>query len=138
YLNMDMIAQPWDEKGLRRMTRMLSIKDADELLKRIKPEKFLPLTIAADAPGLKAALLEANRSVGFDVLYRESPRALDRMSGGSDHASFAMAGRPFAAFMSGMSDFYHTPADSMEKFGGGVMERVSRLVFLSAFMLADK
>jgi hypothetical protein len=138
YLNMDMIAQPWDEKGLRRMTRMLSIKDADELFKRIKPEKFLPLTIAADAPDLKAALMEADRSVGFDVLYRESPRALDRMSGGSDHASFALAGRPFAAFMSGMSDFYHTPADSMEKFSGGVMEKVSRLVYLSAFLLADK
>jgi hypothetical protein len=138
YLNMDMIAQPWDEKGLRRMTRMLSIKDGDELLKRIKPEKFLPLTIAADAPDLKAALREANRCVAFDVLYRESPKALDRMSGGSDHASFAAAGRPFAAFMSGMSDFYHTPGDSMDKFSGGVMERVSRLVYLAAFLLADK
>ena len=138
YLNLDMIAQPWDEKGLRRMTRMLSIKDADELLKRIKPEKFLLLTIAADAPDLKAALLEANRSVGFDALYRESPRAMDRMSGGSDHATFALAGRPFAAFMSGMGEDYHTPADSMEKFSGAVMEKVSRLVFLAAFMLADK
>lgn len=138
YLNMDMIAQPWDEKGLRRMTRMLSIKDADELFKRIKPENFLPLTIAADAPDLKAALREANRCVGFDVLYRESSKTMDRMSGGSDHASFAAAGRPFAAFMSGMSDFYHTPGDSMEKFSGGVMEKVSRLVYLAAFMLADK
>jgi hypothetical protein len=138
YLNLDMIAQPWDEKSLRRMTRMLNIKDADELLKRIKPENFLPLSYSENSPDLKNALLEANRCVGFDVLYRETPRVMDRMSGGSDHASFAMAGKPWVAFMSGMSAFYHTPADSMDKFGGATMEKVSRLVYLAAYLLADK
>jgi Zn-dependent M28 family amino/carboxypeptidase len=63
---------------------------------------------------------------------------MDRMSGGSDHASFAMAGKPWVAFMSGMSAFYHTPADSMDKFGGAIMEKVSRLIYLAAFLLADK
>ncbi len=28
------------------MTRMLNVKDGDELLKKIKPEKFLPLSLA--------------------------------------------------------------------------------------------
>jgi Zn-dependent M28 family amino/carboxypeptidase len=60
------------------------------------------------------------------------------MSGGSDHASFAMAGKPWAFFISGMSEIYHTPADSMEKFDGAVMERMSRLIYLAAFLLADK
>jgi hypothetical protein len=138
YLNMDMIAQPWDERGLRRMTRMLGLKEGDELLKKIKPENFLPLPIAAAAPELREALQAANLSVGFDVLYRETPRSMDRMSGGSDHASFAMAGRPWAAFMSGMSEYYHTPADSMDKFGGGVMEKTARLVYLAALLLADQ
>lgn len=137
YLNLDMIAYPWDEKGLQRMTRMLGV-NGGELLKKIKPENFLPLSISAEAPGLKEALQAADRSVGFDILYRETPRNMDRMSGGSDHATFAMAGRPWAFFLSGMSQDYHTPADSMEKFTGGVMENVSRLVYLAAFMLADK
>jgi hypothetical protein len=138
YLNMDMIAQPWDEKGLRRMMRMLNLKEGDELLKKIKAENFLPLSLAAAAPELKEALQAANLSVGFDVLYRETPRNMDRMSGGSDHASFAMGGRPWAAFMSGMSEYYHTPADSMEKFSGGVMEKTARMVYLAAFLLADR
>ena len=138
YLNLDMIAQPWDEKGLRRMMRMMNIKDGEALLKKIKPENFLPLSISAEAPPLKDALREANRYVGFDVLYRETPRNLDRMSGGSDHAAFAMTGKPWAFFISGMSDIYHTPADSMEKFSGDVMEKLSRLVYLAAFQLADK
>jgi len=138
YLNLDMIAQPWDEKGLRRMTRMLNLKEGDDLLKKIRPENFLPLSVAAEAPGLQEALREADRVVGFDVLYRETPRNMDRMSGGSDHASFAMAGKPWVFFMSGMSDNYHTTADSMEKFNGVVMERVSRLAYLAAFLLADK
>jgi hypothetical protein len=138
YLNLDMIAQPWDEKGLRRMMRMLNLKEGDELMKKVKPENFLPLSISAEAPDLKEALREANRCVGFDVLYRETPRNPDRMSGGSDHAAFAMAGKPWAFFISGMSDIYHTPADSMEKFNGATMEKVSRLAYLTAFLLADK
>lgn len=138
YLNLDMIAQPWDEKGLRRMMRMLNIKEGEELLKKIKPENFLLLSFSAEAPDLQAALREANRSVGFDVLYRETARNMNRMSGGSDHASFAMAGKPWAFFMTGMSEIYHTPADSMEKFNGATMEKVSRLIYLVAFLLADK
>ena len=137
YINLDMIALPWDEKGLRRMTRMLDV-NGDDLLKKVKPEKFLHLPLSAAAPGLKEALQAANLSVGFDVLFRETPRNMDRLSGGSDHASFAMAGRPWASFMSGMGDFYHTPADSLEKLNGATMEKVSRLVYLAAFLMADK
>jgi hypothetical protein len=138
YLNLDMIAMPWSEAGLQRMLRMLDVKDAAELLKKIKAEKFLPLSLDAEAAELRSALEEANRSVGLDILFRETPRDMDRMSGGSDHASFAAAGRPWAFFLSGMSDVYHTPADSMEKFDGAVMERMSRLIYLAAYLLADK
>ena len=138
YLNLDMIAQPWDEKGLKRMMRMLNVKEGEELLKKIRPENFLPLSLAAAAPGLLDALRQADRSVGMDILYRETPRNLDRMSGGSDHAGFAMAGTPWVFFISGMSDIYHTPADSMEKFSGATMEKVSRLAYLAAFLLADQ
>ena len=138
YLNLDMIALPWNDAGLKRLTRMLNLKDGDEILKKIKPEKFLPLSLTAAAPELRSALEEANRSVGLDILFRETPRDMNRISGGSDHAPFAMAGRPWAFLISGMSDFYHTPGDSMEKFDGTVMERVSRLVYLAAYLLADK
>lgn len=137
YLNLDMIAVPWDEKGLGRMTRMLNVK-ADELLKRIRPDRFLPLSLSAESPDMKAALMAANRSAGMDILFRETPRRLDPMASGSDHASFAMAGRPWAFFISGMGENYHTPADSIEKLSGDTMERVSRLIFLAAFLLADK
>jgi Zn-dependent M28 family amino/carboxypeptidase len=134
-----MIAQPWNETGLRRMMRMMNMNDAGEtLLKKIKPENFIPLSYSFASVDLKNALLEANRYVGFDILYRESPKTLDRMMGGSDHASFAMAGKPWVFFMSGMSDIYHTPADSMEKFSGLTMEKMSRLIYLAAFLLADK
>jgi hypothetical protein len=136
-LNLDMIARPWDEKGLRRMARMLNVS-ADELLKKIKPANFLPLPLSEQSPDLKGSLQEANRRVGFDILYRETPRRMDRMSGGSDHAAFAMAGRPWAFLISGMGDVYHTPGDSMEKFDGATMEKVSRLIYLAAFLLADR
>jgi hypothetical protein len=138
YINLDMIAQPWDEKGLRRIMRMMNIKDSEALLKKIKPENFLSLSHAYDSADLKNALMAANRYIGFDILYRESPKSLDRMMGGSDHAAFAMAGEPWAFFMSGMGEIYHTTADSMEKFGGETMEKVSRLIYLAAFQLADK
>ncbi|MBE0665940.1 MAG: M20/M25/M40 family metallo-hydrolase [Candidatus Aminicenantes bacterium] len=138
YLNLDMIANSWDEKGLQRMLRMLNVKEGEELLKKIKPENFLPLSFSAEAPELKSSLREANLSVGFDVLYRETAQNINRMGGGSDHSSFAMAGKPWAFFMTGMSEIYHTPADSLEKFNGATMEKVSRLIYLAAFLLADK
>ncbi|MEI6613708.1 MAG: M20/M25/M40 family metallo-hydrolase [Chrysiogenales bacterium] len=138
YINLDMIAQAWDEKGLQRMMRMMNMNEGEALLKKIKPENFLPVSYSYEAFDLKNALLEANRHIGFDILYRESPKTLERMMGGSDHAAFAMAGEPWAFFMSGMSDIYHTPADSMEKFSGETMEKVSRLIYLATFLLADK
>jgi hypothetical protein len=138
YFNLDMIAQPWNEAGLRRMTRMLNVADPEALLKKIQPENFLPLSYASGAAGLRDALQEANRHVGFQILFREAPKTLDRMMGGSDHASFAMAGEPWVFFMSGMSDIYHTPADTMEKFSGLTMEKVSRLIYLASFLMADK
>jgi hypothetical protein len=138
YINLDMIALPWDEKGLRRAIRMMNIKDGEALLKKIKPENFLSLSHANDSVDLKNALMEANRHIGFDILYRESPKNLDRMMGGSDHAAFAAAGEPWAFVLTGMSEIYHTPADSMEKFSGETMEKVSRLIYLAAFLLADK
>lgn len=133
-----MIAQPWNETGLRRMTRMLNVADPEALLKKIRPENFLPLSYANGAVDLRNALQEANRHVGFQILFREAPKTLDRMMGGSDHASFAMAGEPWVFFMSGMSDIYHTPADTMEKFNGLTMEKMSRLVYLASFLMADK
>ncbi len=136
--NLDMIATAWSEPGLRRMMRMLNATEGEQLLKKIKPENFLSLSHSFAATDLKNALMQANRHVGFDILYRESPQTLDRMMGGSDHAPFAMAGRPWVFFITGMSDVYHTPADSMDKFSGNHMEKVSRLVFLASFLLADK
>jgi hypothetical protein len=138
YINLDMIARPWDEKGLRWMMRMLNFKDGDALLKKIKPASFLLLSLSYDSTDLKNALMEANRSIGFDILYRESAKSLDRMMGSSDHAAFAMAGEPWVLFYSGMSEIYHTPGDSMEKLNGETMEKVSRLIYLAAFLLADK
>jgi hypothetical protein len=138
YINLDMIAQPWDEKGLRRIMRMMNIKEGEALLKKIKPENFLSLSHSYDSADLKKALLEANRFIGFDILYREAPKSPERMMGGSDHAAFALANEPWVFFMTGMSEIYHTPADSMEKFSGDVMEKVSRLIYLAAFQLADK
>jgi hypothetical protein len=138
YLNLDMIAQPWSEAGLRRMTRMMNVADPEALLKKIKPENFLPLAYAFGALELRNVMSEANRCVGFDILYRESAKTLDRMMGGSDHATFAMANTPWVFFMSGMSDVYHTPGDSLEKFNGETMAKIGRLVYLAAFLLADK
>ena len=138
YINLDMIALPWNEMALRQMMRMMNMGESEALLKKIKPENFLSLSYSNGAEDIKNAMLEANRYIGFDVLYRESPKTLEAMMGGSDHASFAMAGKPWAGFMSGMGADYHTPADSMEKFSGTTMEKISRMVYLTAFLLADK
>lgn len=137
YLNMDMISRPYDERNLSRMARMMNIPADHEIFKKIKPANFLPVSFSKGA-GLDEVLRTANQSIGLDILLRESGETMERAAGGSDHASFASAKVPWVFCITSMHDDYHQTSDSVEKASGEMMEKVSRLIYLAAFALADK
>ncbi len=137
YVNMDMISRPYDEQSISRMSRMFNVQGTQELLKKIKPANFLPVSFSAGA-GLGDILKNADQTVGMDLLLREASGELGRGMGGSDHSSFASAKVPWVFFMTNMTDDYHQTSDSVDKVSGETIEKVSRLAFLTVFALADK
>jgi hypothetical protein len=58
--------------------------------------------------------------------------------GGSDHSSFGFAQVPWLFVITSMHEDYHQTSDSVEKVSGEMIEKVSRLAFLTTHALADK
>jgi len=137
YFNLDMISRPYDDTTISRMSRWFGVQPGDEVFKKIKPAEFLPVSFTAGA-GLDEALRTADQSVGLQVLLREQGPSIDRASGGSDHSSFSAVKVPWLFAITAMTGDYHQTSDSVEKTSGELMARVSRLVYLTLFELADK
>lgn len=137
YLNLDMISRPYDEKTLTRIGRWMGLPAVQELTKKIKPANFLPVSFIAGA-GLAEALRAADQSVGLDLYLRESSPSPDRDSGGSDHSSFGAAKIPWLFAIAAMTEDYHQTSDSVEKTSPDLIEKISRLIYLTAFTLADR
>jgi len=136
YINLDMISRPYDEKSITRMTRMFNFPAGEELFKKIKPANFLPVSFAAGA-GLGDVFRDADQYVGLDLFLRESG-SNERGGGGSDHSSFGAAKVPWAFCIANMTEDYHQTSDSVEKVSGDLIEKISKLVYVSAYKLADK
>jgi Zn-dependent M28 family amino/carboxypeptidase len=137
YFNMDMISRPYDESTLPRMARMMNLPVDNELFKKIKMSNFLPVSFTAGS-GLAEILRNADQYVGLDLYLRESQPGTDRGMGGSDHASFGSVKVPWVFVITSMHEDYHQTSDSVEKASGGMIEKISRLAYLTAYALADK
>ncbi|HDQ00243.1 MAG TPA: M20/M25/M40 family metallo-hydrolase [bacterium] len=85
------------------------------------------------SPNLKQALLQANESVGISYKFADETR----MSGGSDHMSFARKQIPYLFFITGMHEDYHKPTDTVEKIIPEKMAQIARLVFGIVWQIAN-
>jgi hypothetical protein len=56
----------------------------------------------------------------------------------SDHYNFVVHGVPSIFYFSGVHDDYHKPTDTVEKIDFSKVEHITRLVFLTAWMLANE
>ncbi len=137
YFNMDMISRPYDESTLPRMARMMNLPVDNELFKKIKMPNFLPVSFTAGA-GLAEILRNADQYVGLDLYLRESEPGTDRGMGGSDHSSFGSVKVPWVFVITSMHEDYHQTSDSVEKVSGEMIEKISRLAYLTTYALADK
>jgi len=136
YFNMDMISRPYTEQNLTRMARMMQIPVDNEAFKKIKVSNFLPVSFSAGA-GFADVLKNIDQFVGLDLYLRESGEN-ERGMGGSDHSSFGFAKVPWLFVITSMHEDYHQTSDSVEKASGEMIEKVSRLAYLTTYTLADK
>lgn len=133
-LNLDMISRVNTPQRISMMARMIGIEADSETLKKIDAKKFLSLSFDANTPLIGDLLKSNNQYIGMTLHLRPSETA----SGGSDHAPFAMKKVPWAAFMAAMTEDYHMASDSVDKVSAPLMEKIIRLVYLTAFDLADQ
>ncbi len=132
-LNMDMISRVWSADRLKMMSGRMGINVSKELMEKIDAKKFLSLSLDAKSKALQEALKANNQYVGLHMILRPSERA----SGGSDFAPFAQKKIPWVAFMAAMTEDYHQPSDSVGKVSSKMMQRVMRLVYLTANTMAN-
>jgi len=137
YFNMDMISRPYTEQNLNRMARMMQIPVDNEAFKKIKVSNFLPVSFSAGA-GFADVVRNADQYVGLDLYLREQGAGMERGMGGSDHSSFGFAKVPWFFVITSMHEDYHQTSDSVEKVSGEMIEKVSRLAYMTTYALADK
>ena len=91
---------------------------------------------SAFSPDLKAAISRQNSQIDLTLRFRYDFGAEDLMRR-SDQWSFLQRGIPAIFFFSGLHPDYHTPRDKPDKINYPKLEKVTKLVYLTAFQVAD-
>jgi Zn-dependent M28 family amino/carboxypeptidase len=73
----------------------------------------------------------------LDYTYND-PNDPNRFYYRSDHYNFAKNRVPVAFYFNGVHDDYHKPTDDVEKINFNKMEKITRLVFHTAWELANR
>jgi len=135
-LNMDMISRDYTPERLKQMSqRMRGMMPKGLTVDEETAKKLVSSMMSAQAPELQEIIARLNKDhVGLFCF----PRPSKTLSGGSDHAPFHGKQIPAAFFMAAMTEDYHQPGDIAEKVNGGKMQNVARLVYLTAFEIANR
>jgi hypothetical protein len=89
----------------------------------------------AFSPDLKTVITRSNNEAGLMLRFRYDFGAEDLMRR-SDQWSFLQKSIPAIFFFSGLHPDYHTPRDTADKINYAKLEKVARLVYLSAYQLS--
>ncbi len=99
-------------------------------------ENTLNVLGSAFSPELKTAISRLNNQTGLALHFRYDFGAEDLMRR-SDQWSFMQKGIPSIFFFAGLHADYHTPRDTPDRINYPKLERVARLVYLTAFQIAN-
>jgi hypothetical protein len=134
YLNLDMIGHPWTMEEIRKLVEDTGLEQGEAFLAKVKPAEFIELGVAEWAPELTPLLAEAARANGLALHFDRT----DGKNGGSDYRDFARRDLPFVRFFGNYFPGYHEPSDEPASLDATQVERVTRLAFVSAWLMADR
>ncbi|MCI0624392.1 MAG: M28 family peptidase [Acidobacteria bacterium] len=92
---------------------------------------------SAFSPDLKHWFEVCNRRIGLTLRYRYDS-GQENLLKRSDHWCFLRAGVPSVFLFTGFHPDYHRPSDTADKINYEKMEKILRLLYLSAWELADQ
>ncbi len=130
---MDMISRSYTMPLIKRGARFLKIKLTKEVAKVLKPKNFLTVSAFKDLT-LLDLMRECNQYVGFQLHISESKSAM----GGSDFAPFGYFKIPWLSYHAAFTKDYHQPTDSVNKVDYKFMGKLLKLVWLSAYKVANR
>ncbi len=133
YLNLDMLAHPWSAAEIARLVRGEAGVRAGALLAAATPSNFAEPGVANWAPELLPPLAMAARGTGM-VLHLDR---VEGVNGGSDYRGFARRGVPWIRFFGNFFAGYHEPGDTPDGLDPAQVERMARLAFATAWLLAN-
>jgi Zn-dependent M28 family amino/carboxypeptidase len=133
YLNLDMIAHPWTAEEIRALVTAAAGERQEALLAQATPANFAEPGLAKWAPELGAALASAARGMGL-VLHLDRGEGVE---GGSDYRAFARRGVPWVRFFGNYFPGYHQPEDTVDRVDPRQVQRIARLAFATAWLLAQ-
>jgi hypothetical protein len=91
---------------------------------------------SAFSPDLKTTISRANTQTNLTLHFRYDFAAEDLMRR-SDQWPFLRRGIPAIFFFTGLHPDYHTPRDTPEKINYPKLEKITRLVYMAAFQVAN-
>lgn len=133
YINLDMIAHPWNRTEIEKLVRATNPQGAAKFLAQATPENFAEPGVANFAPWLATPLAAAGQATGMTLHFDWT----DGKNGGSDYRAFARQGVPFIRFFGNFFPGYHEPGDTLENLDPDQVQRMARLVFATAWLIAD-
>ena len=86
---------------------------------------------ATSGSGVLEAIQESNQELELQIEFKET------FMPNSDHASFYQKGVPAIEVFTGLHGDYHRPSDDIEKVDFEGIEAIARLVFATAYRVAD-
>jgi len=133
-LNLDMVSRKWETSRLKMINKAWRLGIPEKAIDEIDTDDLLTLSLDAGSEAVLKAVTESNQYLGTTIYIRRSESKM----WGTDHAPFARADIPWIFFFAATTDDYHEPSDSFAKVSLDLIEKVSRLTYLSAFHLADR
>ena len=103
-----------------------------DMISRNSPDS-LEIIGARQNPGLVKIIRKQNKKNGF-ILAESKSKNMDR---GSDHYNFFQKGVPAIFFFTGLHKDYHQVTDSPDKINAEKAAHVARLVFMTAWTVAN-
>ncbi|MFQ6617753.1 MAG: M28 family metallopeptidase, partial [Fidelibacterota bacterium] len=123
-LQMDMVGRNGAESYREMSDPSLTVRNRNKIF----------LFGSAQAKDLESISDSANAEVGLEMVYEPNVS----FSAGSDHVAFHKKGIPVIFYFSGFHTDYHKPTDTADKINYEKLERVARLVFITAWKIASR
>ena len=93
--------------------------------------------LSQDLHDISKEVAEKHFNIELDYTYND-PKDRNRFYYRSDHYNFAKHNIPVIFYFNGVHEDYHKPTDTVEKINFEKVENISRLIFLTAWEIANR